>query len=548
MNGFAPRVIAVCVVCAAACGFGEPNSPRRVSEAMSAAARPMYPVNEPPRQTAAVSESPPDALAPLTPPSTTTAPVRVDAPLSMDEVLDSVDARFPLLLAVEEELNIAEGGLLSAEGGFDLTARAELLDKPQGYYRYDTFNSVFEQPTPLWGTTFYSGYRWGQGDFPSYDDDLRTDRGGEVRAGVKVPILQGGPIDARRAKLQRARIDVDLAEPKIQLKRIAFRRKAAQLYWKWVGAGQKLSIARSLLDLAETRNSALRRRVDSGDLPRLELIDNERLIELRRAIVIAAERGFQESTILLSLFLRDESGDPVLPDAARLPPVFPEAASPHLGSLQDAIDMALAWRPETRELSLLAERTRVDFREAENKLLPKVDMLLEASKDFDRAPETMDRTPAELAWKVQFEMPLWLRDARGKVRSTRAKLSKIAAELRYARDQVAADVRNAVSELVTSHDRLVRTRESLRYAREVEAGERKSFELGNSTILLVNLREEATATTAALEADAATAFFQAEAAYRAATAADLWDSSHAPLPPISAPDRPPNVAGASTPN
>lgn len=525
--GFSMKAILVCMLFAPACGFSEPGKPRQVRQYMTMSARPMEPISQD-----AVPGSAEGSGGAPTPPATSAAAGavidRVDSPLTLDEVLRSVDERFPLLLAVEEELNIASGDLLAAKGGFDLTARAELVDKPQGYYRNDTFNSVFEQPTPLWGTTFYSGYRWGQGDFPSYDDDLRTDRGGEVRAGVKVPILQDGPIDSRRANLRRAEINVDLAEPKIQGKRIAFRRKAAEAYWKWVGAGLKLKVAEALLALAETRNSAIQRRVESGDLPRLELIDNERLIELRRAIVVSAERGSQEATIILSLFLRDGAGSPILPETSRLPPAFPEAQTPQLDNLQDAILTALSWRPETRELRLLAERTEVDFREAENKLLPKVDMLLETSKDFDRAPDSMDRTPAELAWKVQFEMPVWLSEARGKVRSTRAKLSKIAAELKFAQDQVTADVRNAVSELVTAHERLVRTRESLRYAREVEAGERKSFEMGNSTILLVNLREEATATTAALEVDAATAYFQAEAMYRAATAADLWESDPSP--------------------
>ena len=500
-------------------GCAEPAREPRVTQAMGRRPRPVSTAQAP---VATDTSDEPETQPAFTEPE---QPEQISGPLTLDQVLASVETHFPLLLAVEEELNIAEGGLLSAEGGFDLIARAELVDKPQGFYRNDAFNSVFEQPTPLWGTTFYSGYRWGQGDFPPYDDDFRTDRGGEVRAGIKVPLLQGGPIDARRANLSRARIDVDIAEPKIQSKRIAFRRKSAQLFWRWVGAGQKLQIAQNLLNLAEQRNTAVRRRVEQGDLPALELKDNERLIELRKAIVVAARRTFQQASIALSLYYRDEIGQPLLPPAERLPAGFPQPAPPNPQQVDEDSRRALDWRPDVRQIALERDRTEVDLKEAENKLLPKVDMLLETSKDFDRAPEVMDRTPAELIWKVQFEMPTWLRDARGQIRSTKARISKLSGELKFARESVVADVQDAMSELIASYERWERTRDSLKFAREVEAGEKKSFQLGNSTILLVNLREEASATTAALEADALAAYFQAIADYRAATAADLWDAT-----------------------
>lgn len=516
MISFALRLLIFTMTFVAGCA--EPAIDRQVTQAISRLPRSQSPMTQP------ADADPTSPEVPAESPRTAVTLERVTGPLALQNVLDSVEGHFPLLLAVEQETEIALGGLLSAEGGFDLIARAELVDKPEGYYRNDSFNSVFEQPTPLWGTTLYSGYRWGQGDFPSYDDDRRTDRGGEVRAGIKVPLLQGGPIDTRRADLSRARIDVDLAEPKIQVKRIAFRRKAAQLFWKWIGAGQKLQIARNLLSLAETRNAALAKRVEQGDVPALELKDNERLIELRKAIVIAAERGFQEASIALSLYYRDDAGAPVVPSAEVLPQGFPSPDAPDPICIEEDRLRALDWRPEIRQITLERQRMEVNLQEARNKLLPKVDMLLEASKDFDRAPEVMDRTPAELVWKVQFEMPTWLRDARGKIRSTKAKLSKLSGELKFARDQVIVDVQDAMSDLVAAYKRWERTRESLKFAREVEAGERKSFQLGNSTILLVNLREEATANTAALEADALAAYFQAMANYRAAIAADLWEA------------------------
>jgi hypothetical protein len=52
----------------------------------------------------------------------------------------------------------------------------------------------------------------------------------------------------------------------------------------------------------------------------------------------------------------------------------------------------------------------------------------------------------------------------------------------------------------------------------VEAAERTNFDLGNSTILAVNLREQASAEAASREVDARADFHRAVAAYLAAAA------------------------------
>lgn len=442
------------------------------------------------------------------------------ATLELAPLLESVDRNFPLLLAVEQDREIAAGKVLSAEGGFDLTARGEFVSNPQGYYRNERVDTLFEQPTPFWGTTLFSGYRWGRGDYPSYYENYLTDRGGEVRAGVKVPLLQGGPIDQRRVNLLKAQIERQLAEPQIQGKRIEILRKAAGIYWKWVAFGQKLQVARAVLRIAQERDDAIRRRVERGDIPRIDLVNNEQLIAQREAAVLEAERFLNNSAIELSLFWRDAEGQtrPVTPEA--LPAAFPLPSRPDSGRLQADIDAALRRRPDLRKIVLLKEQVALDLRLAENKLLPKLDFVITGSQDQDLQTYKGDKSEFELEAKVLFEMPLWLREARGKIRELRGKLSKLTADQHFARDRVQADVRYAMNNLVLTYARLAELQQNVRKAREVEEGERRLFNLGNSTILNVQVREQTTFDAAKLEVDATEEFFQATADYRAATAQD----------------------------
>ena len=110
--------------------------------------------------------------------------------------------------------------------------------------------------------------------------------------------------------------------------------------------------------------------------------------------------------------------------------------------------------------------------------------------------------PTEFTAGVSIEVPLALRTARGKLRRAEAEVARIDAELRFARDIVTAELRDAHSALVAAHARVALAREQLALTHTLEQAERSRFKLGDSTLLLVNLREQATTDAATQELEA----------------------------------------------
>ncbi|MEL6716857.1 MAG: TolC family protein, partial [Planctomycetota bacterium] len=220
--------------------------------------------------------------------------------LLFDDVLRSVEDRFPLILAVEEEIAIAEGKLQSARGGFDVRAKAESDYAVEGFYDTEYQRFSIEQPTTFLGATLVGGYKLGNGNFPEWDGDFETNGDGEVSAGVVVPLLAGRDIDGRRLALWQARVAREQADPEILAKRLEVTRKAAAAYWKWVAAGQKLRVFQRLLALAEDRQTRVQQLVDAGEFAPITVDDNRRLVVERQGLVIIAERGLQEAAINLS--------------------------------------------------------------------------------------------------------------------------------------------------------------------------------------------------------------------------------------------------------
>ena len=204
-------------------------------------------------------------------------------PLSVNELLRSVDRAFPLIEAVLAERRIAEGAATSAQGEFDLKLKADGTSQQVGFYRNETFKGLLEQNTTLWGTTVYGGYREGRGTYGPYDEKALTLSGGEWSGGFRMPLGRKRDIDERRAGLQTTQLGIQGAEFNIAKERLKIFKAALKQYWEWVAAGRQIEVAKGLLQLAEQRNQQLEDSVKLGQLAPVEVTDNLRAILQRRS-------------------------------------------------------------------------------------------------------------------------------------------------------------------------------------------------------------------------------------------------------------------------
>ncbi|NOY29885.1 MAG: TolC family protein [Planctomycetes bacterium] len=441
-------------------------------------------------------------------------------PLQLQDVIDSVYTSYPLLEAAFLSRSIAEGELLSTRGEFDLQLQGGGTSGPLGFYETNRFGAGARQAL-FSGGEIFGGYKIGRGNFQPWFGERETNDGGEFSAGISIPLGQNREIDARRAALFRATYGRDAVDPDIQTQSIAFVWEASSAYWQWVAAGRNHQIVRSLLKIAQQRNQRLSHRVDAGDLPRIELTDNQRLIVSREAALIGAQRKLQQSAIKLSLFLRTPDGRPRVPVEAQLPEDFPEAASVDAEQLESDIVIAMLNRPELASLGFLQKQLDVDLAQARNLYLPAVDAGLFASQDVGgAASSSRDKSPFELEASLQVSVPLQRRKARGKMQAIEGKLQQLSAKIEFTQDKITADVQQVFAARLAAYDRIAKARENLKLAHTMEQAERRKFDLGDSNLLLVNLRELATADAEKLVLQAMLDYFQAQTDYRAALALD----------------------------
>lgn len=440
-------------------------------------------------------------------------------PLTLRAVLDAVRAQFPLLRAAERDREAAAGERLAAEGGFDPQWRTRFSSSPIGYYQPLTVDSALVQPTQLWGASFFAGYRLGQPlsytGFAVYDGKAETTAIGELRLGFTLPLWRNRGIDRARASLRRAEIGQEIADLSVLQQQLETARTATLRYWEWVAAGRRLAVQQSLLDLAQARDEGLGQRVARGDIPPFERTDNRRAIVQREGAVVAARRALEQATIELALYLRDAEGRATLAEVARLPPGLPDPPALDGACLRQAEALAARLRPEARRFERQRDREEVERAWADNQRMPAIDLVVAASQDLGRGPQRL--TDPVLEAGVLVDIPLRNRTATGRMQVASAAMARADEQARFARDRIAADVRDAASALEAARQRVEIARQELTLATQLAAQERERFQLGEGTLLFVNLREQAATEAEIRVVDALLDGQRALAAWRFAT-------------------------------
>lgn len=423
--------------------------------------------------------------------------------VTLESYLQLVERQHPSLRSATFEPELAEAEIRSALGRFDplVSMSYEYKDK-SGADKLNLFEGSLELPLDMmFGPKLKASYTRGLGT--NVNPEQLTTLPGEGSVGISLPVLQGIFTDARRNTLRKAMLRPDLARAQYQLERNTLLRSAALRYWDWSEALSALDVADSLLRLAQTRATFIKRRVLAGESAGIDTVEIQQEVQRRIGERLRALRIVEQFAIDVSVFVWNPDGSQ--PNMALLRP-FPlpldEGAAVRL---EDQVAQARALRPELQRIGVLQETSRLDSALASEFLRPYVE--LEAGlMSYDVS------AISKLDYKVgvRVHQPLLFRQANAQVQTAgigvqRADLSRSLLER-----MVDADVANAIVSVDRTRERLQAAEQEQDLARRMVDAEQQRFLSGDSSLLAVNLRErfyaEALLRVISARADLARAF------------------------------------------
>jgi len=438
------------------------------------------------------------------------------ASLQLDDVIRATLDHHPAIKGEQQERVAADAELLSSQGAFDPSLKGDAFSNVTGGYTGNYGSMYVEKPLELYGSKLVAGYRLGGGTFPIYDNYLQTNSGGEAGFGVEVPLLRDGPIDRRRANIGKSESGQRLADSLIEQRRIEFARAAGLTYWDWVAASNKVKVYRRLLSVADERDRQISERVARGDLPDFDRVDNQRAVLQRRAQLLSAERSLKSSEYSLSLFYRDGNGQPRSVEGAQAPERIPLPLFAVERSLDKPVKEATESRPEFKNLKAQHEQNEIELRLARNQVLPKLDLRVFSANEFGTGNPYQEAPEVKAGLRI--EIPLATRTQQGKIDYYEARQQKLAFTETFLKERIRADVQDALNALEIAKARVDVVSKEVAAARDLARGESKRFDLGDSNLIFVNLREQNAADAEVREIEALQDYQKAFIAFEATLA------------------------------
>lgn len=437
--------------------------------------------------------------------------------LTLADVLAQAEANHPKLRGSEAERRAATAKRISKQGAFDPVpfAGSDYLrynsTSTRGKPQYTTMSDVGVELPFRNGIKVIAGTRLNLGNPKSPESS--TGNTGEWNVSIKAPLRRGFGINEKSAAEQQAFLGEPIATQNFALTRLDVLRQASFAYWDWVAAGQKVTVARDLVTLSETRATQIRRRFEAGDLPEVDAIEASGEVFRRQGALVKAERDQQKAGFKLSLYLwGDNAEGNALPPPELVLPDFPPVVPLAPDVVQAGRERAVAENPQVQIVRFQQESFRIDERLAENDRQPTLDLVL--NPGLDTGGKSIGET---MKAGILFSVPLNRREATGRRDEARFKREKLAQEERLLIGQVQTEVDDAANAVELSRLRYEIAVQEVALAERLEQAERRKFELGDGTIFLVNQRERATAEARQRLIDVQTEYQQAIAAFRAAS-------------------------------
>lgn len=437
--------------------------------------------------------------------------------LSLEQFLQLVERNYPKLKGADAERRIAGAKRLEKSGAFDpiITSTNEYL-RIQDTFKPGVAKDAIHNETRLdlltrSGIKLFAGARINPNDTKT--PFLPTGRGGEYSAGMTVPLLRGLKINEKAASEEQAKLGEPVAAQIYGVTRLEVLLKAAALYWEWVGAKVRIGIAQNLLAVSQARVDQIKERVRKGDLPALDIAEQEQEIQRRQAALIKCQREFQKAAISASVLLWDDAGTPKsMPPLEDVPELQPLPRKLTEDEWSEGRKSALALRPELKRIALERDQARIDLKLAKNMILPAVDAYF-----LQGADTGYQGIGPVVRAGMAMSLPLRQRTARGQAQAAQLKIQKLNLDERAEKQRIQAEVDDTVSAINTSFERWQATQIEVGKARQVENGERMRFGAGDSTLFLVNQRERASAEAEMKLAEVHVEYLQAMAAFKTVT-------------------------------
>ncbi|WP_377716334.1 TolC family protein [Pseudofulvibacter geojedonensis] len=407
--------------------------------------------------------------------------------LTYEEFLAYVKKYHPVIKQSNITVTEAESKLLKNRGATDPTLEFNYDDKEFKSSNYwNKFNTTFKVPTIL-GVDLKVDYQQNRGDF--VNPELLVPEDGLYSAGVSIDLARGLLMNERLANIRKGKYFVkqSLENQKLLVNKIIF--EASIAYFAWLRYHNEELIYQDYLRSSKIRLESIERSVELGDKPKIDITEariayQTVLLDLQKISLSKVKARLQVSNYLWFDSLPLEIFKEVFPVTSDTEDI---ALALNINNLLSN-EISVANHPKIKSVEYKSMALEQDYRLKKNLMLPK----LEISYSFLNSNTNHFNAINNNNYKgfISLKQSIFMRKQRAELKLSKLKLTDIELE----KSIIKLNIENKI---IATQEQLRSYQEQndlykdliLDYERMLNA-ENKRFEIGESSLFLVNSREQ----------------------------------------------------------
>jgi outer membrane protein TolC len=411
--------------------------------------------------------------------------------LSIQQVTEIVKRYHPVAKQADIFIEKAKADVTVAKGGFDpllYNSNAQKTFDGTSYYNYNRP----ELTIPTWfGVEVSAGLEYLSGNRTNPEET----QGRTSYIGVSIPLAKNLLMDKRRAALQTAKIfqQASAIEKRDILNDLIL--EATKAYWYWVQHYLVYQILNDAVAVNEKRVGLVKTSFRLGDRPAIDTTEALTQLQSYQVMKDAALLNFQNVGLELSVHLWTANGQPAQLPVEVIPedvPVLQAASKGALPILNEILDVARKNHP-----ALLLYNYKLDALSIEKKLkfqnlLPTANFKYNQLGKGYNLIKTAGTGPLfenNFQYGISLGIPLRLSEGRGEYQKAKLKINETKLDQDLKLVQIENKIKSYFNEISNLKGQINTQEQAWRNYMALQRGEEIRFQGGESSLFLVNVRE-----------------------------------------------------------
>jgi outer membrane protein TolC len=398
----------------------------------------------------------------------------------------------PALRVADLSVEKGQQELTKAKGAFDPKISATHQNKffkSTEYYNQTYIGVDIPLRAPI---ILKSSFENANGSYVSPEET--TPNGGLLNAGIAVPLGQGLITDKSRTEIRQA--EAYQRYSVIEQSRLIqdLRYEAYKQYWEWWMTRKVLDINREWVSIAEQRLTDTKNRFLAGDIASIDTLETAIQVQNRKQKYQSAEAKWAKESLDLTSQLWEEKELNYVPiesikNAVPQKEISFDEALINTNVLTDRTNTVSTTSPHLLKYTPMLEQLRAEERWKKELMKPVVNLQYNALNEATAPADNM-LTMNNYKWGAQISWPILMRKAKGDLGITRVKIEELELEAVQKTTVIRNKALASIRQLELLRLQLANVSGNVNNMQRLLDAEREKFNSGESSVFLINTREQ----------------------------------------------------------